>query len=222
MTVAYVLRHPQTSWNAAGCYQGRLEAPLSAEGRQQSRLTASAMADRAPDIVYTSPLQRALELAQDIAGTLRLPLVVDQRLTEIAMGPWEGLYHSQIEERFPAMLREWYERPDQVRFPHGESVADVQSRALSVLADLYAAHPEERLCIVTHSAIIQVLAAAALGLDLRNLHRIHVANVGITTFSGDSAPGVLVSFNVTDHLFERGCLANAVDESAPTARRMAS
>jgi probable phosphoglycerate mutase len=222
MTVAYVLRHPQTSWNAAGCYQGRLEAPLSAEGRRQSRLTASAMADRAPDIVYTSPLRRALDLAQNIAGTLRLPLVVDQRLTEIAIGPWEGLYHSQIEERFPVMLREWYERPDRVRFPHGESAADVQLRALSVLADLYAAHPEENICIVTHSAIIQVLTAAALGLDLRNLHRIHVANGGITTFSGDSAPGLLVSFNVTDQLFERRRLDDTADVSTSSAQRMAS
>jgi broad specificity phosphatase PhoE len=180
------------------------------------------MADRAPDIVYTSPLQRAFDLAEDIAGSLRLPLVVDQRLTEIAMGPWEGLYHSQIAERFPAMLREWYERPDRVRFPHGEAVADVQTRALSVLADLYAAHPEENLCIVTHSAVIQVLAAAALGIKLRNLHRIHVANVGITTFSGDFAPGALVSFNVTDQLFDRRCLVGTADESAPAAQRMAS
>lgn len=202
MTAVFVVRHPQTTWNVAERYQGRLDAPPSAEGWKQIALTADAFRAEALDAVYSSPMARALDLAHAIAKAARAPLVIDHRLTEIAMGPWEGLYRVEIQQRFPHLFEEWYRRPDLVTFPNGETLEQVTVRAESALADVFERHPDRRVCIVTHSAVVQVLAAAALGLDLRYVHRIHVANAGISTFSGNVAPGALLSLNVMTHLQE--------------------
>jgi broad specificity phosphatase PhoE len=200
MTAVYVVRHPQTTWNATERYQGRLEAPISADGRQQIRLTVAAFAGQPLDAVYTSPLSRALELAEAIAGTAGVHLTVDNRLTEIAMGPWEGLFRSQIAEKYPEMYREWYKRPDLIHFPHGESLAEVQGRAQSVLADIHERHPGKNVFVATHSAVVQTMVAPAIGLDLRYVHRMQIANTGITTLCGGRPPGRLLSLNVTEHL----------------------
>lgn len=211
MTAIYVLRHPQTTWNAEQRYQGRLESPVSAEGRLQSRLAARAFADSPLAAVYSSPLTRALYLARELAQAADSPLVVDQRLTEIAQTPWEGLYLHQIRQRYPDLHDRWYSRPDHVRFSGGESLAAVQDRALSAFGDIFAAHPDESVAVVTHAVVVQALAAAALHLELRYIHRVQVDNAAITTFCGISAPGLLISLNSTDWLYHspaaRACVS---------------
>lgn len=195
MTVLYVVRHPQTTWNVEQRYQGRLEAPLSAEGKSQSRLLASRFKRGQLDAVYSSPLRRALTVAHDLAQAAAVPLRIDQRLTEIAMGPWEGLILSEIIRGYPDLYQAWYTEPENVRFPEGESLSDVRDRALSAVRDIHAGHPDDSIAVVSHSAVIRVLAAASLSLDLRHIHSLHVHNCGITTFCGVQLAGSLMTFN---------------------------
>lgn len=201
MTAVFVLRHPQTTWNVAERYQGRLEAPLSEAGREQADRLATGLKDTNLEAVISSPLSRALDLARMLAEATASPLIVDARLTEIAMGPWEGLYRRQIEREFPELYARWYEAPDSVRFPSGESPQDVQARAAGFMSMALERFPSGRVLVVTHSVVIQVLAASSLGLDLSRLHRIRVSNGSISTFCGTSAPPTLLSLNGTEMLY---------------------
>ena len=135
------------------------------------------------------------------------------------MGPWEGLFREQIADRFPGMFREWYRRPDLVRFPRGEALQDVQIRAQSVLDDIFQRHLGENVCVVTHSAVIQAFVASSIGLDLRYVHRLHIANAGITTLSGDRAPGSLISLNLTEHLHALPAAGELAEACAGADRR---
>jgi broad specificity phosphatase PhoE len=204
----YVLRHPETTWNLAQRYQGRLESPLSAEGSLQARLVARAFSGAGLDVVYSSPLQRALCLAREIAEAADAPLHIDQRLTEIGQGAWEGLHLAEIQRRYPELYEAWYIRPDTVQMPGGETLHDVKGRALSVLATLFKRHSSGHVAVVTHSVIIQVLVACSLSLELRHIHRIRVHNCSITTLCGTELPGSLLALNVTDPLYH-GPVANA-------------
>lgn len=198
MTAVYVLRHPETTWNLAQRYQGRLESPLSDRGKQQGVRAASAFSPGSVDVVVTSPLRRARWLAGEVAAGTGAPLVVDHRLTELGQTSWEGLYLDQIRVRYPEMYDRWYLRPDTVRFPEGEDVGDVQRRALSALADIFTGYPEGHVAVITHSVVIQVLVATALALDLRQIHRLRVSNVGITTLCGTEIPGSVLTLNALD------------------------
>lgn len=209
MTALYILRHPQTTWNAEQRYQGRLEAPVSQEGRIQGRLASRAFAGTPLAAVVSSPLSRALYLAREIAGAADAPLVIDQRLTEVGQTPWEGLYLDQIKQRYPDLHALWYSRPEEVRFPGGERLIDVQQRACSAVADIYRRYRDRHVALVTHSVVVQVLAASALDLDLRYIHQLPVHNAGVTTLCGEAAPGRLLSLNVTEALYHSPVAAAA-------------
>ena len=218
MTAVFVLRHPETTWNVAHRYQGRLESPLSTEGQVQARLVPRLFAGHMLDAVYSSPLQRALVIAQDIAKRTSAELRTDQRLTEIGQSSWEGLTLSEIQVRYPELYEEWYMRPDRVRFPRGETVQEVQSRARSVMHDVYARHPSGNVVVVTHSVVIQVLVAEALSLDLRHIHQIRVSNGGISIFCGVEVSGSLLELNNTRALY-RSPLASALAQNCSTWKR---
>ena len=195
MTAVFVVRHPETTWNAAQRYQGRLESPLSERGRLQARMVLRVFTGQKLDVVYSSPLKRALDLGSELARVTKASLRTDQRLTEIGQCPWEGLHLAEIRERYPEMYEAWYLRPDEVQFPGGEGLQAVHERAVSAMNDIQQRHPEGTVGVVTHSVVIQVLVAAALSLDLRHLHKIRVSNAGITTFCGTELGGGLLELN---------------------------
>ena len=219
MTAIFVLRHPQTTWNRAERYQGRLDAPLSAEGRRQCILAARAFQGAALDCVVTSPLSRARHLGEAIAASTGASLRTDSRLVEMAQGSWEGLHVSEIRARFPAIFAQWHSRPDQVRFPGGEALVDVERRTIGAFNDIYRAFPRGFVAVVSHSVIVQIVALRSLHVDLRFLHSMKISNASVTTLCGTSSPGSLLSLNVTQSLYGsplKSALAEAcVDAPAP-------
>lgn len=220
MTVVYVLRHPETIWNATKRYQGRLESPISPLGQLQARVAADTFEDVPVDAIYSSPLRRALYLAEQLQTVTESQILVDQRLTEMGQSAWEGLYLSEIRALYPSLYQRWYSRPDQVRFPDGESVDDVASRALSAFSVIFERHPDGSVAITTHSVVLQALTALALGLDFRYLHRLKIDNAKVSTFLGNRAPGTVLSLNA-DTPRRVSQVAEQVDERS-NARRMAS
>lgn len=212
MTAVFAVRHPQTTWNAAQRYQGRLEAPWSAEGRTQAGLLVRAFSGCDLSAVYSSPLSRSLDLARDLARATDAPLLIDERLTEIGLGEWEGLYRHEIEARYPDIYNEWYTRPQSVRFPGGETLHDVAMRAQSALSDVLDRFPSGEVALITHSVVVQVLAAAALQLPLQAVHRLRITNASITTLCGIELPASLLSLNDTSVIYRSPLAAAAAED----------
>ena len=87
----YIIRHGQTEKNRARVLQGRSDVPLNQEGRNQAARVRDwfQSQDINFDMVYSSPLQRAVETAAII--TEGCPLRIDHRLIEMDYGPYEGM-----------------------------------------------------------------------------------------------------------------------------------
>lgn len=219
MTAVYVLRHPQTTWNVAKRYQGRLEAPLSAEGDTQVELLCRAFSGTEFDLVASSPLERALRLAQPLSEVTGAPLHVDDRLIEIAMGPWEGLYLNEIQEKFAGLYHDWYQQPQQVRFPLGEALSDVRHRALSALSDVFERYPGGQVALVTHSVVVQMLVCASLRLDPQHVHQLVISNASVTTMCGTESPGIVLCLNDTAPLYHSPVASGAHFECSTWKRR---
>lgn len=137
-TVFYI-RHGETDWNVGGRLQGRHDVPLNARGREQARHCGGLLRDlfaregrdaQAVDFV-SSPLGRASEtmrLARDAMGLDPDAYRIDERLTEIAFGDWEGCTLAQLRTRDPQRLAA--REHDKWRFlpPNGESYEMVSVR----------------------------------------------------------------------------------------------
>src|SRR5689334_3952147 len=88
--VVYLARHGQTPLNESGVLRGRADPPLDETGREQASRLGAVLGPRNPSLVVASPLQRAVQTAQPVAGPAGLTVITDQRLTDRDYGPWTG------------------------------------------------------------------------------------------------------------------------------------
>ena len=198
MTRLLLVRHGETVWNADEVYRGRSEVPLSATGRRQALLLGGRLADYGVTALYTSPLIRARETAEAIAQAARLTARVEEELTDLDCGEWEGLSDREVKERYPDIRRAWLGRPHLVRLPGGESLDEVSARVGLVLERVLAGPGV--VVLVSHRVVHKVAICALLGLDNSRFWEVRLDVAGITEFECSSSHSVLVSHNDTCHL----------------------
>jgi ribonuclease H / adenosylcobalamin/alpha-ribazole phosphatase len=153
-----LIRHGQTERSKRKAYSGRLDVPLTDEGREQARRCAAALAGAGIDAVVTSPLVRARDTAQAIASTTGAPLTVDERLTEIDYAVFEGLDRAGARAKFGQAFEDWRADPFGAPLPGMETLPAALERARAATADALAAsgHP----VLVGHQGILRIVLVA--------------------------------------------------------------
>ncbi len=142
-----LLRHGATPYTKDGRYQGSHNVPLSEEGRASLH-----KAEFEPDVVYCSPLRRALESATILFPNSRLQPVQDLR--EMNFGIFEGRSPAQMEH--DPDYRAWVEGGCTGYIPEGDTKDAFQARAtkaFAALVDQALAEGRERLTILAHGGI---------------------------------------------------------------------
>jgi broad specificity phosphatase PhoE len=189
-----------------------IDVPLSEAGREQAAALRDRLAGVAFDRVFSSPLARARETADIVAG--ERDVTVDPRLKEMDYGAWEGLTYAQIDERDPVRRRAWEREPAVLRCPKGESGNDVAARAGAFLVDLLETHvarhgasetEEWPVLVVGHSSLNRILVCLALGLPIREFRERFTqdqVNVTVLRFEHGDGPSDarLILLNDTEHV----------------------
>jgi len=175
-----LLRHTHTEWSETGLYQGQSDPPLSRAGIERAEGLASELAPilAAPVTILTSPLARARMTADLLTVHSNKPVTIDERLTELDYGAWEGHSQETVKLRWPDMLRQWKRTPDTVCFPSGGSLQQVQGRLRSLVRDI-ASLPQPVLA-VTHDGLIRVALLEAMGLPLAAFRSVKTEPGGLT------------------------------------------
>lgn len=192
-----LVRHGVTVWNTEGRYTTRSDIPLSAAGIEQARATAVALASEGVDRIFCSPLSRARETAQIIAAaqTRSAPAVVlDERLTEIDAGPFEGLTAAEINAGPLAEAHTlWHSDTDPVTPAGAETLESARSRAAAFFADAGAL--DGTTLAATHGSLARVLVASVvLGAPPPAHRRLWLDNCHWVVIDLDRRPR-LVAFN---------------------------
>ncbi|MGQ4582965.1 histidine phosphatase family protein [Lysobacter sp. F60174L2] len=178
-------RHGETSWNAAGRYQGQADIPLSPVGEAQARALGERLREVPVTRAVASPLGRARQTAGFALGERRAMLSTDPGLMEIAHGTWEGLLASEIGERDPERLRAWRDTPHEVLMPEGESLQHVFDRAWPALARAAdGLGDDDTLLVVAHDAVNRVLLCHVLGIPLARLWTFRQAPTTLNLLEG--------------------------------------
>lgn len=163
-----MVRHGETDWNRESRFQGRSDPPLNAAGRRQARELALRLGNEALDAVYASPLRRAYETAEIVAGRLGLEVQAVDALGEVFLGAWEGLTLPEIETRFPDGYRRWVDHRD--GWHGGETYDELGRRVVAALLEIAGAHDGGRVLAVTHGGPIRSAVAAATGTPFAEVH----------------------------------------------------
>lgn len=136
--------HGTTTDNEAGIATGWHHGKLSELGIKQSAELKAMISDKKFDVVFCSDLQRAIDSAKFVFGSLILEdnIKIDKRLRECNYGDMNGAPSEKV-EAYDCISN---------RFPNGESYLDVEQRMKSFLKDILKKYPNKNIAIVAHKA----------------------------------------------------------------------
>lgn len=192
-TLLSTVRHGLTELNRDKKVGGRVDVPLIEEGRRQAK-EANETFDGTPfDVVISSPLSRALETAEIVAGVSREEVVIDEGCTERSFGEMEGLRPEEVRERLPQVE---YVRIGHVNYslnpPGGETFEELHERAREFLKRTVRTHGGKKILLFAHENFLQQLHGVLRGLGPMESLEQAILNCELNRFCLD-AEGSLVS-----------------------------
>ena len=155
----YIFRHGQTDYNLERRWQGcGVDTELNAGGIEQARRLAERLKPFGLEIVFSSPLKRALKTAQIVGEALQIPVEVCPGIIEGCFGEAEGMLKSEVGKRWPEIFNEWYAPANNliVGFPGGETKLQMQKRMIQAMDEL-ARQPQKVFGVATHGSSIRYL-----------------------------------------------------------------
>lgn len=160
-----LVRHGETDWNRDHRWQGQSDPPLNDVGRAQARALAERLATEPPRAIYSSDLGRARETAEIVGNAFGLSVALDPRLREVDVGEWEGLTMAEVERLYPEGAER--RREGATGWTTGEAYEAMGARVLEAVREIAAAHPGERVLVVTHGGPMRSVWTACEDGELR-------------------------------------------------------
>jgi probable phosphomutase (TIGR03848 family) len=178
-TYLLLIRHGENEYVTTHKLAGRTPGVrLNEKGCHQAQALVGYLAAQPLDAIYSSPLDRCLETAEPLAGQRGLPVQVEPALVEVDYGGWQGADLREL-----GKLPEWSQvqhYPSIFRFPGGETLREVQSRAVGGIERLRQAHPNQVVAVFSHGDIIRTVLAHYLGVPLDLFQRLAIATASVS------------------------------------------
>ncbi|CDY77442.1 putative phosphoglycerate mutase family protein [Caballeronia glathei] len=149
----WLIRHGETEWSRSGQHTGRTDIPLTERGREQARALAAVLAAARFDRVLSSPMSRAIE-------TCRLAGLGEHAQQEPDLREWDyGIYEGRKTKEIRDDVPDWSVWTSPI--PEGESVGQIQARALSLIERLLGS--PGRIALFSHAHFLRVFAGCWIG-----------------------------------------------------------
>ncbi len=196
----FFVRHGLTEWNAQRRFQGTCDIPLNDAGLAQAQAAAERCAQLSIERVYHSRLQRAAQTAQAVAGACHAPLIPEAGFNEVCMGDFQGLTRELAQQRYPEGFVAYFADQANVAPPNGESLTDLQQRALTALDRVEKdAQGCARIAVVSHGALLKTLLSAIAGIPLASFGQFDVSNGSISVIESVTGKRRLITLNDMSH-----------------------
>jgi broad specificity phosphatase PhoE len=162
--IIYFIRHGESVGNREERFRGQYDFELNEAGLQQAEALQKELSTRKLQVIYSSPLKRALQTSEILSRRM-IPVKTDDGFTNIHLGSWENQPKAEIRRKYPELWQRWITRPESLDFEGMETLARVQERSFKAFYKLVKAHQtEDFIAIVTHRAVLKPLFAALLGI----------------------------------------------------------
>ncbi|MBM4273310.1 MAG: histidine phosphatase family protein [Deltaproteobacteria bacterium] len=182
MTPIILVRHGRTPWNKDKIFRGTIDIPHDEVGTEEARLAGEWLRGETIHAAYASPLSRAMDTAQAIAGHHGLSVQALPGLIDLNYGDWQGVPLAEVKVKWADLYRQWETAPHTVRFPNGENLEECRARAWAAVEEAARRHPGQTVVLAAHRVVNKVLIAAFIGLDNSHFWRIGQDTTAINRF----------------------------------------
>ncbi len=200
MTHILLIRHAVNDFVKTGKLAGRTPGVhLNDDGKAQAEALGKRLADSKLHQIISSPLDRTQETAQAVAQYHpHLQIQTNDEIGEVDYGDWQGASISSLRGR--KMWGVIQEYPTRAYFPNGETMRNVQVRAVNEIERLAREYPTHTIAIFSHADLIKMVVAHYLGMHLDVFQRIVISPASITGIQlGHSRP-FITTVNDTAHV----------------------
>jgi probable phosphoglycerate mutase len=217
MTQILLIRHAVNDFVKTGKLAGWTPGVhLNDEGKAQATALGKRLIDTPIDQLYSSPLERTMETAGAIhEHHPSLEIKPIPELGEVRYGDWEGMEITKLTGRKMWQVVQQY--PSRAAFPNGETLREVQTRAVNAIERLVEIHPHELVVVVSHADIIKMILAHYLGMHLDEFQRIVIMPASISGLSLGFGRPYVSSVNDMAHVAQMERERKQVAQSQPTA-----
>ena len=191
-----LLRHAHSVANEKNLLAGRTAGiTLSKTGKAQAEELVVRLGATKFDEVAISPLQRCRETIDPwlAADGAKSPVVIDESVSEVDYGNWSGKTLASLRRK--SQWKVVQDFPSQMIFPEGESLLEMQGRAISGFYRLNAVKGKDPRLLVSHGDVIKSIVAHCLGMHLDQFQRLVIEPASLTIIDTDSGVSRLVRFN---------------------------
>ena len=183
MTDFILIRHGETDWNRERRFQGQLDVPLNAVGREQARRVGERLSHEFAEHLIASDLLRTQQTAEPI-GLLRpaqtaLVAQLNAGLREQSFGKLEGMSVPEIRQTLPEVWTRWTQFDADYTVDGGETARQFHARVMRAMSALAQTHPNKTLIIVTHGGVLDMIYRTAQDQVLSGPRVAEIPNGGI-------------------------------------------
>lgn len=162
---------------------------LASPGVEQARRLGAWLAHEDIAAVHASPRPRA----QQTAAAICSDVVTADALDEVDFGEWTGCRYERLDG--DAAWDLWNAERSAARVPGGESMAEVQQRAIGHVRQVATAFHGQVVALVSHCDVIRSVVAWVLGLSLDRILSFDVDVASVTRMVAGDWGARLVSLN---------------------------
>tara|TARA_B110000014_G_C20092180_1_gene571974 strand:+ start:12 stop:620 length:609 start_codon:yes stop_codon:yes gene_type:complete len=196
-----LIRHCETEWNRLEKCQGVSDIELNNNGIEQSILLKNFYLDKHIDLIFSSDLRRTMQTTLEINKNLKSDIIQTEELREMDQGDFEGLPFSYIRKNFSSQLLEWRSNPKKFRIPNGETLGEVQDRALAFMKSLFIKYKSfKNIIIVSHNLVIASILCHYSNRDLKDFAEFTLDSGSISTLMYSNDKISIEEINYTKHL----------------------
>ena len=174
----YLIRHAVTAETGVTLSGRQSGVPLSSAGLAMAERAAVELGDLPVRALYTSPILRCRQTARPLGARWDVAPTIDRGLIEANYGTWTGRSLKSLYR-----LKAWQrlmESASRFRFPQGETLVEVQRRAVATVEALADRHGKDTVAAVSHADVIRVILAHYLGMPLDLVHRLSVGPASVS------------------------------------------
>lgn len=188
-----LVRHVETTGNYENRFAGVTETKYTEKGKEQFIKLTEALKDYEVDVIYSSPISRALNIANKVGKDTSTEVKVVDILSEMNFGIFENLTFKEVEKDHNEQWLKWEADFLNYQLPQGDSLQIFHNRIVEFVDTIK--NNEGTCMVVCHGGTVQSILTHLLDLQILDRWHFHIPLGGIVEITYQDNYGMLQSIH---------------------------
>jgi len=203
MTNIYLIRHAQSIGNIEKRLTGRVDYPLTDEGKKQVKKLTYRLKDIHFDAAYSSPMSRAIDTIKPLAELSNLSINIDEMLSEMYFGIYDGYTWEEV-NRIDLSISNTQKQINEIAgIPEQETTEELKNRMYNEILNIANENKGKTILIASHGVAIEAFFKKITGetfLENKEINSQRNTSINIVQYDEENNKFEIKLLNNFEHL----------------------